>query len=107
MVSASEELWVWIGPSFTEFQLFFSSYLAGFTRLNWVSMGFARFMEILRSTRFYRVLLGFTGFYWVLPGFYRVLLGFAGFYWVLPGFNEFYWVFLGFTDLILRITGFY
>ena len=57
--------------------------------------------------RFYRVLPGFTGFYWVLPscflrfgldvpsrkesgkmidGFYRVLLGFTGFYWVLPSY---------------------
>ena len=50
--------------------------------------------------RFYRVLLGFIGFYWVLKGIhhvlvgYRVLLGFTGFYWVFKGFTMFWWVFL-------------
>ena len=37
----------------------------------------------------YRVLPGFTGFYWVLEGF-------QGFYWVPQGFQGFYWVFKGF-----------
>ena len=53
----------------------------------------------IRFTGFYlvltEVLLGLTGFYWVLPGFtgfYWVLLGFTGFYWVLPVFTVFYWV---------------
>ena len=36
-------------------------------------------------SRFYLVLLSFTGFYWVL-------LGFTGFYWVLLGFTGFDWV---------------
>ena len=80
------------------------------------------------------VLLGLTGFYWVLlgftgfqssytgfqssyTGFYRVLLGFTGFYWVLLGFNlvilgftGFYWVLLGFTGfywVLMGFTGFY
>ena len=72
------------------------------------------------DTGFYRVLLGFVYFYWVLPvfllgftGFYRVLFGFAvfygvllssigfycfftGFYWVLLSSREFYWVLPGF-----------
>ena len=47
-------------------------------------------------SRFYWVLLSFTGLYWVLPGFtgfYRVLPGFR----VLLGFTGFYRVSLGFT----------
>ena len=43
---------------------------------------------------FLRILLGFTGFFWVLPVFF---LGFTGFYWVSLGFTGFYWVLLGFT----------
>ena len=45
-------------------------------------------------------LLGFTGFYWVLPScteFYLVLLGFVWFYWVLLGFTGFYLVVPSFT----------
>ena len=65
------------------------------------------------------VLLGFTGFYWVLLGFLQlngVLLGFIGFHWVLlgfteflPGFTWFYWILLGFTgfsSVELGYTGF-
>ena len=65
------------------------------------------------------VLLGFTGFYWVLLGFLQlngVLLGFIGFHWVLlgfteflPGFTWFYWILLGFTgfsSVELGFTGF-
>ena len=55
------------------------------------------------------VLLGFTGFYWVLSsftGFYWVLLGFIWFYRALVCSNRlywfFYWVLLGFIGL----TGF-
>ena len=64
--------------------------------------------------RFHRLLLGFTGFFWLFDGFtcffpvftsftgfYLVLLGFTGFYRVLLGFTGFYcvfnWVLLGFT----------
>ena len=81
-------------------------------------------------TGFYRVLLRFTGIYWVfirlywvfigfrcflwaLLGFYWALLGFywalLGFYWGLLGFTGFYWVLLGFTGfywVLLVFTGF-
>ena len=46
-------------------------------------------IEILGFTGFYRVLPGFTGFYRVLPSFtefYRVLPSFTEFYRVLPSF---------------------
>ena len=42
-----------------------------------------------------RILLGFTGFYKVLPTsteFYWILLGFTGFNKVRPTSTEFYWV---------------
>ena len=48
------------------------------------------------------VLLGFTGFYWVLLGILQlngVLLGFTEFYWVLLGFTRFYRVFPDFPGL--------
>ena len=75
------------------------------------ALGFSSFYRVFTAfafcfIKFYFVLLGFTGFYWVLPGlhlfvflillcftwFYWVLLGFIGFYWVLLGFTGFYWV---------------
>ena len=46
-------------------------------------LGFIEFGSLCKAfTGFYRVLPGFTGFYWVFSGFYWVLLGFTGFYWV-------------------------
>ena len=48
--------------------------------------------EVTLYLRRHRILLGSTGFYWVLRGlvvFYWVLLGFIGFYWVLLGFIGF------------------
>ena len=45
--------------------------------------------SLMGSDRCTGFLLGFTGFYRVVPGFH-------GFYWVLPGFHEFYWVSLSF-----------
>ena len=63
--------------------------------------------------RLYRVLLGFTGFDWVLPGFtgfYWVILGFTEFLLVFVGFTGFYWVllgFIGFDWVWLGLTGFY
>ena len=66
-----------------------------------------------------RVLLGFTGFYWVLPSFNQVLPYLTGFYWVLPSFSQvlssftgFYWVFrvflgfMGFDWVWLGFTKF-
>ena len=41
----------------------------------------------MASTAFYKVLLGLTGFYWVLLVFLKVLLSFIGCYLVLLGFN--------------------
>ena len=41
--------------------------------LYWVLLGF---------TGFYRVVPVLTGFYWVLSGFYWVSLGIIGFHWV-------------------------
>ena len=49
--------------------------LLGFTGFYYVSLGFTGF------------LLAFTGFYWVSLGFYWLLLGFIRFYWVLLGFG--------------------
>ena len=82
-------------------------FLLGFTGFYWILPGF---------TGFYSVLPGFTGFYWVLlgfPGFYRVLLDFTGFLWVLLGFyglilnfTGFYWVLLGFAGLYRVVQGF-
>ena len=63
-------------------------------------------------TRFYWVLLGFTGFQWFLSScyvgidqfsgvcadqwglvwFYRVVIGFNGLYWVSLGFTGFQWL---------------
>ena len=46
------------------------------------------------------VLLGFTGFYRILPSFtgcWLVILGLTGFDWVWLGLTGFYWVLLGFT----------
>ena len=53
---------------------------------------------------------GFTGFYWVLPGFTGFLLGFIEFYWVLLGFTGFNWVsssLTGFDWVLSSFTGFY
>ena len=46
---------------------------------------------------FWRVLLGYTGFYRVYTGFYWILLGFIGFYRVFTRFYCFF--FLGFKEL--------
>ena len=51
------------------------------SRLSLVGLVF--FLQLTAGTRFPRLELGFTGFYWVL-------LGFTGFYWVLPGFTGFW-----------------
>ena len=51
------------------------------TGFEWVSFGFTELSLVLLS------ILGFTGFYRVLPSF-------TGFYWVLLCFNGFYWVIL-------------
>ena len=74
-------------------------------------MGFTRCYEVLTSvtgflldftvfSRFYWVLLGFTGLYWVL-------LGFTGFYWVSLGFTGFYWVKLGSAWFHRILLGFF
>ena len=63
------------------------------------------------SCQCYRVLLGFTGCYWVLPSFYRFLLGLLGFSGFYPSFTGFYWVFIGFLQrfswVLPSFTGFY
>ena len=35
---------------------------------------------------------------------HRLLLGFTGFYWVLPSFTGFYWVFTGLIEFVLGFT---
>ncbi len=74
--------------------------LLGFTRFFWVLLGFTGFHRVLLGfTRFFLVFLSFTGFYQVLPGFtgfYWVLLGFSWFFWVLPGFTGFP------TEIVIR-----
>ena len=67
----------------------------GFTGFYWVLPSFGRYGGFLN--RCYRVEPGFTGFlpsffscfsefYMFVAGFDRVLLGFTGFYWILPSF---------------------
>ena len=91
--------------------------LLGFTRFYWLLLGFTGFYLVLLSfTEFYWVLLGFIGFYLVLPsftglccdllGFTGFLLGYTRFYWVLLGFTGFYWVLLGFTGFERVLMGF-
>ena len=46
-----------------------------------------RFRVVLFGRVNYRVLPGFTEFYWVLPSFTRFLLGITLFCWVLPSFK--------------------
>ena len=70
----------------------------------------------LAGRLFVVLLLGFTGFYRVLPGFtgfYWVLLGFTGFYRVLPSSNllsrsliRFYLVLPSFTGFCLVLPSF-
>ena len=65
------------------------------------------------SCRFYQLLLGFTGFYWVLSdltAFSCDLLGFTEFYWFFTEFFRFYHCLRGFTGffwIFLLYTGFY
>ena len=66
--------------------------------------GWPGFSRLKRKTcvffawsRFYGVLLSFTGFWWVLLGFYWILPSITGFCWVLLDFTGFYWISLGFT----------
>ena len=62
-------LWFWPGPRQVWLGLIvFSSFFTGY---DCVLLGFTGL------TLFYLVLLGFTGFYWVLTEFYLVLLGFT------------------------------
>ena len=80
--------------------------LLGFTGLYWVLHSLAGFylvftgfswvskVESRRVARCYRVLLGFTLSYLILPSFnrfyrifFRVLLGVIGFFWVLMDFT--------------------
>ena len=63
---------------------------------------------------FSRILLAFTGLYWVLPGFEQVLPRFhrispscIGLYRVLPGFTGFSVVITMFCRVSLGFTGFY
>ena len=54
--------------------------------------------------------LGYTGFYWVLPGFTEfgsLFTDFTRFYRVLPSFTEFSSLFIEFYYIILGFTGFY
>ena len=60
--------------------------------------------------KFYRILLGFTGFRLVLQvftGFHLVLQEFTGIYWVLLGFIGFYWVLTLFNWVLIGFIEFY
>ncbi len=54
------------------------------------SVGFLK--TLLGFTGFYLILPSYTGFYWVFAGFYLVLPNFTGFYLVLLGLTWFYWI---------------
>ena len=49
------------------------------------------------SIWFYWVLLGFTGFYWVVTVFFWVFLSLTGVLWFSSSVTGFQWVLLGFT----------
>ena len=60
-------------------------------RLFWILLAITGFLPV--TTKFYWVLLDFTGFYWILlcfTGFYWVLLDFTGFYATELAVIEFY-----------------
>ena len=129
----------WLWPLKTGLQLLFSCFKSVFIRINhYFSMILSDCTEFEETWlgftacwRLYWVLLGFTGFYRVLPGFtgfllgfYWVLLGFTRMYHitcnrstksipfyklirVLLGFTRFYRVLLGFYWVLLGFTGFY
>ena len=84
------------------FFLGFTGFLPGFTRLYRVSLGFYRRLLVLSAfhsvlTKFYWDILGFTGFYLVLPSF----TGFVSWVWVPLYIAWFYWVLL---DLIQSLA---
>ena len=75
---------------------FFLPSLVSFVVLVWFDLVWRSFFVLFDvSFGTTLVLLGFSGFYRVLPsfnGFDRVLQGFTGFYRVLLGFTGFYWL---------------
>ena len=111
-----------------------STGLLGFTGFYRVLLGFIEFYQtnclFLNLTVSFRIKLGFTGFYWILPDlycfflkltvFYRVLLGFSGFLLnfirfncfslklavFLPNFSGFDWVWLSLTGFYRVLLGF-
>ena len=65
----------------------------------------------IRLSRYQGILVGFTGYYWVLLGFalclvYRVLLGFTSCYWVFVGFTS-YCGFLQVLNTLAKLIEFY
>ena len=129
----------WVLLGFILFDWVFTRFYLGFTCFHWVLLGFYQvllgfylfslgftgfYCVVLVSMGFYCFWLGLTGFDWVLldftcfclvlpgftrvgSGFYWVLLGFTCFYWVLLGFTLFDWVLPGFTWVSLVSIGFY
>ena len=72
--------------------------LLGFTGSYWV---------LLDSTGFKEVSLGFTRLRWVFIKFYWVLLDLTGFCWILLGLKRFHLVLQGYDGFLLSFTGFY
>ena len=84
----------WLLPGFylvwSDLKGWVSGYGRGFSmfiEVDWVLRSFQWFL--LSFPGFYRVLLGFLGFYVVLRSFQWFLLSFTGSYWVLQGFTGF------------------
>ena len=76
----------------------FSSFIVPWLR-------FTQFHFVLvTSTRCHRFVLGFTGFYRILPSFHGFLPGFTGFYRVWLGLTGFYRVLLGFFRVSPGVT---
>ena len=96
-------------PSFTEFFLWGGFFFFVFRTIGyWVLPDFTgfwpSFYDLQRiAIEFYRVLLTFTGFYWVFTWFYCVLLGLTRLYWVLLGYS---WVLLDSIGLSMGFNGF-
>ena len=64
-----------------------------FTQFSSSSLGF--YLVLIDCISFYRVLLGFNGFPWLIPGFFVFWPGFIELYSIASHFTGFYWVFDG------------
>ena len=79
----------------------FNRVLLGFTGFYWVLPSFTGFHPTISV-----FLLGYSGFYWFFIGLYIVLLGFIWFRRVSLGYSGFYWFFIGLYIVLLGFIWF-